>query len=127
MPCRSAYNHQYYKQNRAKMRAYADDYRRRNPRKDQKRDYTLRHRYGIGTDDYERLLVVQDGRCAVCGRIETARHNNGQIRRLAVDHDHESGEIRGLLCSRCNRRIGAVVDDPDWLRRAIEYTGVKVI
>lgn len=54
--------------------------------------------YGIDTDDYDRLFVIQGGRCAIC------RQRPGK-KRLAVDHDHKSGAVRGLLCSRCNHEL----------------------
>src|SRR6185369_8650939 len=71
--------------------------------------------FGMSWDDYEMLLACQDGRCAICG---------GRPRRslLAIDHDHKSGEIRGLLCSRCNHKLlGAANDDPARLRKAADY------
>ncbi|AXH94363.1 hypothetical protein DVH21_05465 [Micromonospora aurantiaca] len=71
--------------------------------------------FGLTWDEYELLLACQDGKCAICG---------GRPRRhmLAVDHDHKTGEIRGLLCSRCNHKLlGSANDDPARLRRAADY------
>ena len=71
--------------------------------------------YGVTWDEYELLLACQDGRCAIC---------NGRPRKnmLSVDHDHKTGEVRGLLCSRCNHRLlGSANDDPVRLRRAADY------
>lgn len=70
--------------------------------------------------DYEALLVRQAGACAICGRPETMTRK-GRVRRLAVDHDHETGVVRGLLCAKCNAMLGAVEDSPETLRRAIQY------
>lgn len=75
----------------------------------------LRLMFGMTWDDYELLLVCQDYRCAIC---------RGRPRKniLAVDHDHKTGEIRGLLCSRCNHRLlGSANDDPQRLRAAADY------
>lgn len=71
--------------------------------------------FGLTWDDYEAILAQQDGRCAIC---------RGKPRKfaLSVDHDHKTGEIRGLLCSRCNHRLlGSANDDAERLRRAAEY------
>lgn len=64
-----------------------------------RKDY-LRRKYGITEEQYNALLLKQDGNCAVCGR----RASSFKVR-LAVDHDHSSGRIRGLLCNFCNRRV----------------------
>ena len=64
------------------------------------RDYHLLSKYGITDADYEYLYRSQEGRCAVC-----RRHSSEFRRRLCLDHDHATGEIRGLLCIHCNRYI----------------------
>lgn len=76
----------------------------------------LRRRYGISLEQYEAMLELQDGRCAICGR-----HGDEFGRRLAVDHCHETGKVRGLLCINCNPGIGAFRDNPELLRRAASY------
>lgn len=73
----------------------------------------MRSRYGITLDDYERMLEEQDGGCAICGR-ETDYP-------LYVDHCHEGGRVRGLLCATCNSGIGKFLDDPDLLVAAAAY------
>jgi len=65
-------------------------------------------------DEYIDLLAFQNGRCAICGRPP-------KNRRLNVDHDHRTGEVRGLLCHRCNRGLVWFGDDPGFLRWAAEY------
>ena len=64
---------------------------------------------------YERMLYLQNGKCAICGR-----EDNG-ARRFCVDHDHETGRIRGLLCGRCNTGLGFFEDNTEALRAALEY------
>lgn len=83
-----------------------------------RREHQLR-RYGITPAEYDRLLEEQAGRCRVC-----AAEPDGV---LDVDHDHDTGAVRGLLCRRCNRGIGLWKDDPELLRRAADYlTGARV-
>lgn len=72
--------------------------------------------YGLSREDYAELVADQNGVCAVCGR-------GSEDRALAVDHDHASGGIRGLLCAPCNTGLGVFRDDPDLLRKAIAYLG----
>lgn len=73
--------------------------------------------YGLTPDSYDALLDSQDSVCAICG-------SPGQLwaeRNLHVDHDHETNEVRGLLCRRCNLGIGYFVDDVGLLAQAIDY------
>jgi len=58
--------------------------------------------YGLTEETYMKLLADQNGGCAICGKTE----GNKRRKRLAVDHDHESGIVRGLLCTTCNTRLG---------------------
>lgn len=80
-----------------------------------KRDGKLR-KYGIDHKHYERMLKAQGGRCAICGT-----NDYGSRGVLFVDHDHDTGDVRGLLCSRCNMVLGFVRDDVETLRKAAEY------
>jgi hypothetical protein len=82
----------------------------------------LQRRYGITEEDYNTLLEVQGGKCAICGSTQGRMHAaTGEPRHLAVDHDHETGEIRGLLCDGCNQGIGLLGDDPNRLADAAAY------
>lgn len=73
--------------------------------------------YGITAEQYAELLAAQDGRCWICQVKPSAK-----ALRLAVDHNHETGEVRGLLCKRCNRNLlGAAHDSTELLERAIQY------
>jgi len=77
---------------------------------------TFRERlYGLSRNDYTVLLDGQGGCCAIC-REPAA----GELA-LAADHDHATGAIRGLLCSRCNNGLGSFRDDPELLRTAVDY------
>ena len=75
------------------------------------KNFLLKHRYGITTEEVERMYRQQEGRCAIC-RSKAADH---------VDHCHESGVVRGLLCFGCNRGLGKAQDDPELLRRGLSY------
>ena len=102
---------------KACMKAYGQD-RDAGPYREQRavvrRRAVLKREYGMTIADYDALLVQQDGRCAICGVQPT-------LKRLAVDHDHATGRIRGLLCDNCNQALGKLKDDPELLRTAIRY------
>ncbi len=76
----------------------------------------LRRKYGITTDDYDEMYRAQRGCCWICGT-----HQSALKRRLNVDHDHDSGDVRALLCGHCNRGIGLLSDDPKTVQRAADY------
>lgn len=82
------------------------------------REYAWRNAHGIelSWDDYLALRETQDAKCGICQRSEGDLAKN-----LAVDHDHETGRIRGLLCDDCNIAIGRFKDSPELLRRALNY------
>lgn len=73
--------------------------------------------YGITRDDYRDAWYRQGGLCLICNQPERTARNH----LLAIDHDHETGRFRGLLCSHCNRALGMFGDDPERLRQAAEY------
>lgn len=72
--------------------------------------------YGITESDYRDIVARQGGGCAICGNLEV---KNG--RRLAVDHDHGNGLVRGVLCGACNKGIGQLGDTPESVMRAYKY------
>tara|TARA_Y100000310_G_scaffold340444_1_gene436280 strand:+ start:2171 stop:2440 length:270 start_codon:yes stop_codon:yes gene_type:complete len=76
----------------------------------------LRRKYGITEDDYDEMYRAQRGCCWICGT-----HQSALKRRLNVDHDHDSGDVRALLCGHCNRGIGLLGDDPKTVQRAADY------
>uniref|UniRef100_A0AAU8BB03 Endonuclease VII n=1 Tax=Escherichia phage Baskent_phicoli_1 TaxID=3145031 RepID=A0AAU8BB03_9CAUD len=83
--------------------------------RESKRNETLRKLYGITVDDYEEMFKRQGGVCAICHQPET-----GNIR-MAVDHCHASGKVRGLLCKNCNTALGNLKDSIEILTNAITY------
>lgn len=82
-------------------------------------DAQLRRTYGISFADYSKMLGEQDHLCLICR--EPASGGPKAASRLHVDHDHETGLVRGLLCTRCNQGLGYFRDNPDLLRSAVEY------
>lgn len=88
------------------------------------RETWLMRGFGMSIADYDALLESQDGGCAICGSKDARQHNwgkKGTKSNLAVDHDHGTGEIRGLLCGPCNAALGGFQDSPELLRRAADY------
>lgn len=78
--------------------------------------------YGMTPEKYNQMLAEQGGVCAICGQDEPAANGRtGKKFLLSVDHDHATGEVRGLLCNRCNRAIGLMSDSTDLLKKAIYY------
>ena len=104
------------------------DWEKRNPEKRKQihkkhyektaRWHILKYKYGITKDEYEKMLLQQDGKCAICGTTN-ARHNKGN--NLLVDHCHDSLKVRGLLCNRCNTTLGLINDNVSILNKMIEY------
>ncbi len=82
---------------------------------------TLHHKYNLTVKQYELMLKSQNGVCAICGQPETREDQNGRIKRLGVDHDHSTGDIRGLLCNKCNRMLGEFGDNSELLKKAALY------
>lgn len=80
----------------------------------------LRAKYGISLETYDAMLAAQGGVCAICGRPETMVMK-GKLAMLGVDHDHATGQVRGLLCGPCNMLIGGARHDPAVLESAIRY------
>ena len=86
----------------------------REGRSERRLETFLRWHYGITADQYAAILSVQNGCCVGCRMPPTNK-------RLVVDHDHITGEVRGLLCDACNRAIGQLRDDPATARRLADY------
>lgn len=76
----------------------------------------LKYEYGINEDKYNEIFTAQGGCCAICKTHQTSLPIS-----LAVDHDHKTGEVRGLLCGNCNRGIGYLQDTAEVLESATNY------
>ena len=77
--------------------------------------------YGLIAGEYDAMLAEQDGKCAICGTSDPGGAGKGSDGQFPVDHDHETGAVRGLLCHGCNAGLGRFGDDPDRLLSAVAY------
>lgn len=111
--CARSANGSWYDANRAKAREDAKRWNRENPEAAKTHHY--KSRYGITNEEYERLREGQNSLCAICEKPQR------EGRPLYVDHDHYSGEVRGLLCHGCNTGLGGFRDNPDLLASAAHY------
>ena len=91
--------------------------------KDKVRAARLLARYNLTMDEYDTMLIEQGG-CAIC-KTQTNAYGGGNNRMFAVDHDHSTGKVRGLLCQTCNRMIGLARDSSEILRRAVSYLEIQ--
>lgn len=87
-------------------------WRAANPGRSQR--VNVEKKYGISPEQYDAMFARQNGGCAVCGAPPGRR-------RLAVDHNHATGVVRGLLCSSCNTALGSLRDDPFLIRSLAVY------
>lgn len=103
-------------QNAEKRKEYAREQYLRTKEKEPDRVYNnrLKKKFGITIENYNQRLAEQNGLCAVCGEAETHK-------RLAVDHNHKTGQIRGLLCGRCNPAVGYLRDSAEIARKIADY------
>jgi len=105
--CHSIIGKQRYEQDRAKSR-----------------QRSITRRYGLSSEAYDSLWDSQNGRCAICDKVLMVRLLSGRgVARDApvIDHDHDTGRVRGILCNPCNTGIGGLQHDPAILARAIRY------
>ncbi len=98
--------------------AYQRKWRKDNPVRE--KSFYLKRSYGITIEEYNEIFGHQGGVCAICNKPEVAVIR-GKTLSLAVDHCHDSGKIRGLLCSKCNQGLGSFKDNPTRLAAAITY------
>ncbi len=104
----------WFSENRDKQREYFSRYYAEH--KDVQRERRVMNEYGVGIDYINEKIIEQDGKCAICGKTE----------KLVVDHDHETGKIRGMLCNKCNTAIGLLGDSLDGIQLAVNYFTKKV-
>lgn len=110
--------------------AYSKAWRLANPEKF--REISLKKTFGIDLRQYGEMMVSQGGKCAICKMAENGTRLGKRLA-LAVDHNHTTGDVRGLLCRNCNTLIGHAKEDRDRLRSAIAYldkyngTGTNVV
>ena len=112
------------KKNPEKWKAIAKrSYEKNGKRPDQvraRRRYHLKKTYGISLEQYEQMFTEQKGVCAVC-KLPEFRIKRGSYKSLDVDHNHDTGQVRGLLCSACNSSLGLLSEDPERILALFDY------
>jgi hypothetical protein len=109
----NAKNKEYQEKNKDRISKQRKEFYKKNS--DRLKEIKMMRVYGIGMEDFARLLNNQNNACAVCKTKNPI--GNG----FCVDHDHKTGVIRGILCPGCNTAIGLMRDDPQILQSAISY------
>jgi hypothetical protein len=104
----------YCDNNKEKINLKTKEYRMNN--KEKSKTYILKRRYNITLEEYNKLFNKQNGKCAICGK-----HQSELKKILSVDHNHETGKIRGLLCYNCNNGLGCFKDNKNILKSAENY------
>lgn len=104
-------NHPSFKHGKSKSKEYLTKI---------KRNSYLKTKFGITNKEYDEMLYKQNGVCEICNQKETSVFKN-TTRRLCVDHNHNSGKVRSLLCQRCNRVLGIVKENRVLLNKLISY------
>jgi transposase InsO family protein len=100
---RRAYMKKWREENRDRHNQLARESHQRNKHKHvgKMRAYHLRRKYGLSQEDYDAMLLSQNGKCKICGKNQSE-----SVRMFHVDHDHSTGDVRGILCNRCNTSLG---------------------
>jgi len=112
---------QYKQANKEKIREQKKLWRKNNPEKHRAANQRWKINRALKICDFDAMLQQQGGLCAICRSGDLGRKNSG---RLAIDHCHTTGAVRGLLCHRCNSLLGHAKDNIETLQRAIAYLEV---
>jgi hypothetical protein len=108
------YQKEYDKKHRKSKKEYDKKYREKNKgdKKEYQKKYTLKRSYGISTDQYNDMMNKQNGKCSIC---------NEPLKKPNIDHEHQTGYVRDILCHNCNTGIGYFKENPELLQKGIEY------
>jgi len=118
--CNTALQKSWRRRNPETVNSYHRAYKKRRP--EIYRNAILKTKYGIGIAEYEKMFSDQGGVCGICGNPETSTDSRTKaVRNLAVDHCHDEGHVRGLLCGKCNSGIGLFMHDEGLLMKAVTY------
>lgn len=104
-----------------------ESYKRHKAKRNQSsRSYHLSRNYGLTLDEFHALVEKQGQLCACCGEKQDYKRTDGKRQHLFVDHCHKTGEVRGLLCGRCNSGIGLLGDTAEHVKKAVEYLEKRI-
>jgi len=120
--CVAAQKRIYFEKHRTRELNKLKKWKQQNPQK--VKEGNLRNLYGITAEQYSEMLLAQNNCCAICKCHKSKNvtdKRNDKVRNLAVDHDHKSKKIRGLLCYRCNIAVGMLVDSAERASNLVEY------
>lgn len=114
--CKACHTARGPKDDAVRQRRFMNRLKKNDPEEHKRRlrRYRIKVLYGMTEEDLHALYAKQDGRCAICKNPEGEKS-------LCVDHDHQTSEVRGLLCNACNAMLGYAKDNTETLRRAIYY------
>lgn len=112
------YKQQHLEQIKIQQKEYRNMPKYSQKQRDYIRNWHLKTTYSITTDDYNDMFIEQGGCCAICGT-----HQSKLKKILRVDHCHETGRVRGLLCDGCNIALSRMKDNINILQNAIKYLG----
>ena len=126
--CQKEISRKYYEENGKTVRERVYAYQKANPEvqararakrkaNGKRRLADVRQNYGVSPEQYAEMLERAGGVCEICGRVPSEVSKKGPC----IDHCHDSSKVRGILCAPCNMGIGHLRDDPEVLRKAIEY------
>lgn len=126
--CTKEHRLSYYERNKEQIKARVSAYQKANPEVNarsrakrkangKRRLHDLKQNYGVTPEQYAEMLERAGGVCEICGRVPSEVSKKGPC----VDHCHDTSKVRGILCAPCNMGIGHLRDDPDVLRKALEY------
>jgi len=111
--CMAKYAKEYRRKNLSKIKKSKRQWYIENVDGEYRRRAKLKYKYNITLEQYDKMFKKQNGNCAICGSPEL-------IIRLSVDHDHETGKIRGLLCKSCNIKLGTI-ENKEFIKRVKHY------
>lgn len=117
--CTKAYNRQRKIQDRDKLNAQKLQWQSANPKK--RHAGQMKSKFGLQVGEYDKMLAAQNGVCAICKLPEEVPSRWGTIKSLAVDHSHITGEVRSLLCQKCNQALGLMREDFDAVLSLAKY------
>ena len=122
---RAIYRKAYRKLHKAEVRAYNKKWKAGHIEqwRATQRRARLKKSYGMTVEEFDLLFLKQGKKCAICGTDEPCerKYNGRVVRRWMTDHNHKTGEVRGILCFPCNSLLGCAKDNSEILRSAIAY------